>query len=43
MAVICLNKNKGSSHCDREDMNPTSIHKDAGLIPDQQVKDPVLL
>ena len=23
----------GSSHCGAEEMNPTNIHKDAGLIP----------
>ena len=40
-----LKRTVGSSRCSEAEMNPTSIHKDAGMIPGpaQEVGDPALL
>ena len=43
--IIQFKKLRGSSCCGVVEMNPTSIHEEAGLIPglNQRVGDPVLL
>ena len=42
--MFLLKKEGRSSHCGEVEMNPTSVHEHAGLIPGlaQGVKDPAL-